>query len=230
MAPMSVAARASPDGTSLQRPAADRIGTARTRRPPTVRRMKRRRRFVGVAKLVLPFCGLLLLTSVAMWPELERMRDNAALSMRRAFAIDPASGQMRRPQYHGVDARGRPYTLSAATARETSPGRIALVAPKGDGLPQNGPWLMVESERGVLLQHTSQLDLEGEVVLYRDDGTTLRSDTAAIDLKAGAAASSDKTHAEGPFGALDAQGYTLTDKGANIQFAGPAHLVMNGQK
>ena len=88
---------------------------------------------------------------------------------------------------------------------------------------------MVEAEHGVLLQHTSQLDLSGEVVLYRDDGTTLRTDAAALDLKAGAGASSDKTHAEGPFGVLDSQGFTLTDKGASIQFTGPAHLVLNGQ-
>ncbi len=34
-------------------------------------------------------------------------------------------------------------------------------------------------------------------------------------------------HAEGPFGTLDAQGFTLTDKGSAIQFFGPGHLVLN---
>ena len=38
----------------------------------------------------------------------------------------------------------------------------------------------------------------------------------------------EPTHAEGPFGSLDAQGFTLTDKGAAIEFTGPAHLVLNG--
>ena len=27
---------------------------------------------------------------------------------------------------------------------------------------------------------------------------------------------------------LDAQGFTITDKGTAIQFTGPAHLVLNG--
>ena len=40
--------------------------------------------------------------------------------------------------------------------------------------------------------------------------------------------SSDRTHAEGPFGTLDAQGFVLVDKGAVIQFQGPAHMVLNG--
>lgn len=217
------------DRTSLGRPAADRIATAR-RPPPTPRRIKRHRRFVGAAKWLLPMCGLALLASIAVWPELERVRNGAAMAVRRTFAIDPESGEMQQPRYRGVDERGRPYTVSAATARETSPGRIALLAPKGDAVPENGAWLMVEAERGVFLQHTSQLDLSGDVVLYRDDGTTLRTDTAALELKSGAGASNDKTHAEGPFGVLDAQGFTLTDKGAAIQFAGPAHLVLNNDK
>ena len=39
----------------------------------------------------------------------------------------------------------------------------------------------------------------------------------------------DKRHAEGPFGVLDAKGgFTFTDKGEEVQFAGPAHLVLNG--
>ncbi len=72
------------------------------------------------------------------------------------------------------------------------------------------------------------LDLSKDVVLYRDDGTVMRTHTAAVDIKQGAASSNDKTHAEGPFGVLDAQGFMLTDKGAAIQFQGPARLILNG--
>jgi lipopolysaccharide export system protein LptC len=49
-----------------------------------------------------------------------------------------------------------------------------------------------------------------------------------MNLKQGAAASNDYTHAEGPFGTLDAQGFMLVDKGNVIQFFGPARLVLNG--
>jgi hypothetical protein len=34
-------------------------------------------------------------------------------------------------------------------------------------------------------------------------------------------------HAEGQFGTLEAEGFTLTDKGALISFTGPATLVLN---
>jgi lipopolysaccharide export system protein LptC len=80
------------------------------------------------------------------------------------------------------------------------------------------------------MQHADQLDLSQDVMLYRQDGTILTSDTATLDMKRGAATSADFTHAEGPFGTLDAQGFTLVDKGGIIQFHGPAKLVLNGNK
>jgi lipopolysaccharide export system protein LptC len=49
-----------------------------------------------------------------------------------------------------------------------------------------------------------------------------------MNLKQGAATSNDYTHAEGPFGTLDAEGFTLVDRGGVIQFHGPAKLVLNG--
>jgi lipopolysaccharide export system protein LptC len=52
----------------------------------------------------------------------------------------------------------------------------------------------------------------------------------SMDLKSGAAASSQPVHAEGPFGTLDAQGFALVDKGAVVQFTGPARLVLNEKK
>jgi hypothetical protein len=46
-------------------------------------------------------------------------------------------------------------------------------------------------------------------------------------MKVGAAAGSEPTHVEGPFGVLDAQGFTVMDKGSAIDFPGPAHVVLN---
>ena len=42
--------------------------------------------------------------------------------------------------------------------------------------------------------------------------------SASIDIKAGAAAGSEPTHVEGPFGTLDAQGFTVMDKGSRDRF------------
>ena len=202
-------------------------GPIRARRMPTSGGIVRRRVLVTVTKWLLPVGALALLASIAVWPELTRVGEQGRLAFRRAFSAIPDSGRLLEPRYRGLDDRGRPYTITADSAAQAGPLRVNLQEPKGDIVPESGGWIMVQSHDGVYIQHSGQLDLSRDVVLYRDDGTVMRTESASVDVKNAAAASDDQTHAEGPFGTLDAQGFTLLDKGAVIQFQGPARLILN---
>jgi lipopolysaccharide export system protein LptC len=191
------------------------------------RHLARRRWLVMAAKRLLPLAALALLASVALWPEFSHDAERSRLSYRRGTAA-PESGQMTEATYHGVDTNGRPYTMTATSAQQVNPERINLTNPKGDLSLESGNWLMAQSRRGVYLQHAGSLDLSDEVQLYRDDGTTLNTSSATLDLKAGAAAGAEMVHAEGPFGTLDAQGFAVVDGGTVMQFTGPGRLVLNG--
>ena len=205
-------------------------GAARVRQAPTASRIARRRIAVNLAKWLLPVGALLLLSSVALWPEIERVRDHGRIAFRRAFSVEPDSGRMRQARYSGVDERGRPFVVTAESALQDGPVRIDLTEPKGDLVTESGSWVMVQGREGVYIQRAGQLDLSHDVTLYRDDGTAMRTQSASVDVRQGAAASSEMTHAEGPFGVLDAQGFTLVEKGAAIQFHGPAKLTLNGHE
>ncbi|HLY90150.1 MAG TPA: LPS export ABC transporter periplasmic protein LptC [Acetobacteraceae bacterium] len=198
---------------------------ARVRQVPSPSGIARRRALITLTKWLLPICALLLLASIALWPELGRVRDTVRMTIEHSGA---SGATLTDARYHGIDEHGRPYTVTAETAQQDGPDRINLTIPKADITLSNGTWLMVQSKRGVYLQHTSQLDLSRDVTLYRDDGTTLTTASVSIDLREGAGASDQPTHAEGPFGTLDAQGFIVTDKGTAIQFTGPARLVLNG--
>ena len=197
------------------------------RRQPLPAAIARRRRMVSLTKLTLPVAALLLLTCVALWPELSRESAGRML-IGRGIGL-PETGQLTDATYHGVDERGRPYTMTASTAREVTPQRVDLTDPKGDITLEGNRWLMVKARNGVYMQHSGSLDLSGDVQLYRDDGTVMQSDTATLDLKAGAGSSADRVHVEGPFGTLDAQGFAATDRGALLRFSGPGHLVLNAR-
>ncbi|MBV9758719.1 MAG: LPS export ABC transporter periplasmic protein LptC [Alphaproteobacteria bacterium] len=205
------------------------IATGRARRTMTPGQLARRRLVVTWSKRLLPLLALTLLGTIAVWPELERQTDAARLAIRRLGAVE-GNGRVLDARYQSVDEKGRPYTITAAVAVQAGPQRVNLTNPKGDVTMQNGAWLLVRSHQGVYLQRAGQLDLSGDVTLYRDDGTFLRSPTASIDLKRGAATSANTVSAEGPFGTLDATGFTLVDKGGVIQFAGPARLVLDQHK
>ncbi len=201
----------------------------RVRFVPTPARIARRRLMIVWAKRLLPLIALALLSSIALWPEIARQTAASQAALRAWRAGLSASGQMVNARYHGVDEKNRPYTLTAATARQVSPERVNLTQPRGDVTLESGNWLMLKAQRGVYIQHVGELDLEGDVTLYRDDGTTLHSATATLNLNQGGGVSNDITNAEGPFGTLDAMGFAITDKGAVVQFTGPARLVLNGK-
>jgi lipopolysaccharide export system protein LptC len=197
------------------------------RRPPSPSGIARRRLLIRLTKVVLPLAALALLALIALWPEIDRATDHGRLSFSQ-FAAEVDGAKLTDARYRGVDEQGRPYTVTAKTAKQVTPERVNLTMPVGDLSMKDGTWLQVQSKDGVYLQHIGSLDLSHDVILYRDGGTTMTTESASIDLKSGAGAGSQPVHAEGPFGTLDAQGFVLTDSGAAIQFQGPARLVLNG--
>jgi lipopolysaccharide export system protein LptC len=205
------------------------VGEARIRKPPTPGGLLRRRLLITTTKFILPVIGLALLATIALWPEFDRANNAARLALHQLVGqVDGA--EVIDAHYHGVDDQGRPYTLTADTAVQDGTEKFNLTAPFGDMTMQNGAWMSMKSKLGVFIQHSNLLDMWKDVVLYRDDGTTMYTQSMSMDLKSGAAASSQPVHAEGPFGTLDAQGFALVDKGAVVQFTGPARLVLNEKK
>ncbi len=202
-------------------------GTGRSRSLPKPKRIARRRFFINLTKWILPLVALGLLSLIALWPQLDRATAKARLLLGHVSG-EVEGGRLIDARYKGVDDKGRPYTMTAATAWQLDPEKVGLTMPKGDITLENGTWMMLTAKEGTFVQHLSQLDLVKDVTLYRDDGTTMHTASASIDLKAGAAAGSDAVHVEGPFGVLDAQGFIVLDKGTSIDFTGPAHVVLNG--
>ena len=206
------------------------LGFTRTRRPPSAASLARRRFMVGWAKRLLPLLGLALLGSIALWPDFEGSGVGERVSFRIGEHAPVGGARMLDAHYSSIDQRGEPYTVTATSAIQVGPDKVNLTNPKADITLQSGSWVMLEAPRGVYRQKTRELDLSGGVTLYRDDGTTLRTESAAIDLAQSAAASGVPVSAEGPFGTLDASTFALLDGGAVIQFGGPARLVLNGRE
>lgn len=194
---------------------------------PDAAGIARRQRRVRWGKRLLPVGALLLLGSIALWPEIDRSMRVGRSALREAAALRASTGMMTNPRYHGLDTHGRPYTVTAESARQVSPDRVDLVRPIADIL-SSGRWVLISADSGVYAPHTQMLDLTGHVVLYRDDGTTMTAPDATIDVKRDVDASPDWVHIEGPFGELDARSYFMAGGGPGIlQFRGPARLVLN---
>ncbi len=202
-----------------------RLPSSPIRIVPSALAIARRRRRIGFAKLLLPTLAACLLATVALWPELSGNGPLGTASL-KGQPITP-TGEIVDARYRGVDAAGRRFTITAATAAQHGANLIDLVDPKGDIGQATGPWTFGEANTGVFDRASRQLDLSGHVMLYRSDGTMLTTHTATIDLAAGVAVGNSRVHVQGPFGTLDAQGFSVTDAGEVVRFTGPGRLVLN---
>ena len=224
------------------------------RRVPDARKIARRRRVLRWTKWVLPAGALLLLASIASWPELQREMNSARLGLQDAAQVRIDSGRMLGARYRGLDGRNRPYMITADEAQQVASPQVAvpqagvqqagrpagkaaapddrinLSRPVADTLGQNGSWIRISAANGVYMQHSQLLDLSRDTLLYRDDGIMMTGPDADLDLRRGVVASKDWVHAEGPFGVLDAQGYFMSQRDGLAQFRGPARLVLNDDR
>ncbi len=203
---------------------------ARTQRPPDEHQQARRRMLLLWTKWLLPIAALLLLGSIAAWPELNRSLNAGRVAYHQAAGVNLDSGRMLGARYRGLDAHGRPYMITADEARQSGPDRIDLVRPVADSLTQNGTWVLIHARSGVYMPHAQILDLFDHVTLYRDDGTLMDGPTAVMDIRRGIVLSDDWVHAEGPFGVLDAQGDLMSQRDGVVQFRGPARMILNDDR
>jgi lipopolysaccharide export system protein LptC len=188
----------------------------------------RRSQMVAWLKRLLPVAALLLLVLLAVAPNLrigpatDRVTYEATAS-----AGNGALSTMQNAQYHGVDQRGQPFTLTADQANQRGTDDVVLAKPVGDITLTSGAWLMLRSDTGVFNQKSQLLELHGNVTLYRNDGTMMTAPLAAIDLRAGSATSAAPVSAQGPFGTLNAaNGFNFTGRGTDLKFLGPVTLTL----
>ena len=200
------------------------------RKAPGQRELARRQAMLRWAKWLLPGTALLLLGSIAIWPEIDRILNANHAALTAATRLKVESGNLEGAVYRSVDTHGRPYMITAKTAHQITDDQIDLISPTADTITQSNEWLYLQSETGVYMQREQLLDLKGEVTTYRDDGMMTRSPVADVALHEGIIAADTWIHAEGPFGVLDATGYWLSQHEGIAQFRGPGRIILNDDR
>jgi lipopolysaccharide export system protein LptC len=227
-----------PPRDTLAAPGIDRgAGTRRTMLPSRARvqvsagSIMRRRVAVRLAKLLLPLGALALLSAIALWPEIDGVADRGRMAFRRAAQTDAEAMRISGARYQGVDDQNRPYNVTADSAvQQDKTGLIDLTKPRADILLTSGAWMLLEARDGQFDRPKSLLDLQGNVTLWHDNGTTMKSETAHIDVHAGEAESDQPTAAQGPFGTIESEGFRLRDRGQVMVFTGKSHAVLEGKQ
>ncbi|GLR65834.1 hypothetical protein GCM10010909_05120 [Acidocella aquatica] len=200
----------------------------RRHNPEQIASITRRSLTVTTLKKLLPVAAVLLLLALALAPSWHAGPDANRVSYHiQNTAPQSTASHMQGAQYRGTDDQGQPFNLTATSADEQGDGNVVLQAPNGDLTLKSGAWLLLKSDTGLYHQKTDTLGLTGNVMLYRNDGTTMTVEHVRIDLHAGSATSTNPVQVQGPFGTLNAaNGFTLTNHGTDITFNGPAAMTL----
>ncbi len=203
------------------------LDAIRRQRQEAPANLARRSLRVMLLKRALPAAALLLLAALALAPSWQSGPDANRVTYHVSQNGGNQASRMQGATYHGRDQQGQPYTVTADSAVQQGDDNVALTAPQGDITLKSGAWLMLKSATGNYHQQSDKLDLKGGVTLYRNDGTVVSTQRSAIDLRGGGASSTDPVQVTGPFGTLNARnGFTLTGRGSEITFHGPATLTL----
>jgi len=187
----------------------------------------RRSRFVNLMKIALPIMALLLTVAVLAWPQLRRTSDEFRLSF-SSLETDGGALTMAKARYHGVDAKGQPFVVTADSATQDLQDRsmITLDQLTADIITTKGEWFTLSSDTGIYREDVKQLYLSGNISIYTDMGYEFHGETAEVDLGAGTVVSDDMVWGQGPFGLLQAHGMRAYDGGDRIRFINGVHTTL----
>jgi lipopolysaccharide export system protein LptC len=185
-------------------------------------------RFVGLMRFFLPLAAGLLIAMIVVWPQLQREPDGFKLDL-QMLKTEQTSGQnLVKPRFTSADQQDRPFAVTAARAvqPENAPDVVELTEPEAEMRLRDEAWLMLIAQRGRYDRAAQTLDLDGGVEVYHEDGHTIRTQHAVVDVARGDAFGDSPVEASGPNGELSASGFQVYDKGARMMFFGAARLVM----
>ncbi len=202
----------------------------RSNTPPHGRRGGRYSRFVRLMKLALPSAAVLVMGLVLAWPQVQNQVDRLGLDLAYLNLLAGNPSSIVNPRYFGVDERNQPYSVTAARAEERSDGSglIDLTEPSGDIELDGERWISVRGDAGVYSREDGTVLLEGDVVMYRDDGVQFFTESARYDLETRQGQSDVPIEGRWSNGVIESEdGFRMFDGGGIILFKGQAHMILH---
>ena len=191
-------------------------------------RTRRYSSFVSIMKIALPILAVLLVFAVFVAGGLFEERDKLAITFTEVDQISE-DHRMVNPRINGTDTKGRPFTVTATSARqaENNSDRISLENIEADMMLDDGDlWLSLSAQRGLLRVDLNSLLLYERVDAFTTWGYEVHGTSARVDLKTGDISSDAPIKVQGPLGLLDANKMSSSNADGIIRFTDGIKLTL----
>lgn len=185
-------------------------------------------RFVTWMKIALPLAALTLLALILFYSGLFEDHDRLAITFAEVNNVGDDL-RMVSPRISGLDARGRPYEITADTATQASddPNHVTLENISGNLIiDQGADQIFLTAVSGLLQPDLERLTLNERIDIRSQGGYVFHGTSAEINLADGTIQTAEPVHGDGPFGVLDADSMLTKEGGNLIRFIGNVKLVI----
>ena len=188
---------------------------------------QRRRLIMQLVKYVLPVVALGFLALMIAWPRIFKEESKFDLTSTEITRVKDDL-RMSNPEFTGMGADNRPYrvTANAAVQDATDHELVRLDALQADVSLNDGSWLSVNANTGLMHNGLQTLQLNGRIETYSDLGYALYTESALIDLDAGSLVADQPVRLQGPYGHLRAKSMRATERGQRLHFAGDVKVII----
>lgn len=226
------------------------------------RRMFKRRRNKGLIlalKIALPLIAVACVAYIVIWSRQVPIVHpiDVVANVNQQSAADVTVKQVK---YDGVDAKNRPFSITAESAVQpqnptpppapdkksssdednpsvpksppanTASNVINLKQLVADMTLTNGAWVAVTADDGIYHRDAGTVDLSGNVTLFHDTGLQFQTDAATVDLRNDIARGDQPVEGQNLDGQLVAQGFEVRDDGQTVVFTGRAYMKLYPKK
>jgi lipopolysaccharide export system protein LptC len=143
----------------------------------------------------------------------------------------PTQIRMIGPHFIGRDEQGRAFNLASrlAVRDDSDMQRVYLSAPVMVMDSDSPHPKTLTADRGVYDEDTRMLRLTGHVRVDDAAASTVGSNEALVDTRAGTVSGVSAIAATGPMGAIQGGSYTATEKTGTVVMHGGVHAVLKGR-
>jgi lipopolysaccharide export system protein LptC len=143
----------------------------------------------------------------------------------------PTQIRMMSPRFIGRDDKGRAFNLAArlAVRADADMQRVVLGDPVMVMDSDTPHPKTLTADRGVYDEDTRILRLTGHVRVDDAAASTVGSDEALVDTRAGTVTGISPIAASGPMGSIRAGSYTASEKGGAVVMHGGVHAELKGR-
>ena len=185
----------------------------------------RRRLHVTFMKYVLFGASLALVAAIVIWPQVAERQNGQAIDFAEVARTTPKS-TMTNARFVGGEDQNLNVTADRVVQDANQSAIVHLTTPEGDTTTDGGTWLHLSAESGIYNRETAELELNGSVALFTDEGNEVHSATATFRLNQGEVDGGGPVTGHGPYGRFKSDTFSIREEGNVLFLRGNVRVII----